>query len=201
MSSQGPSVNCEHPRLPILLFSVVQRLLFQSCSNWQDFARFRGGDPAQCHLLEEHHCLPAVFPHKPAGRCPPATKVLVQTGVWGLGWDRRKSGSAGTLTMETSVTVGLLCLQALKGHWLGWERKDRCWSELGRPQGPGCVCWPVEPHTRRYGTMHLSTALLHPPPPPRPPFSSSMLSAKPPFYTKESQFHMSDGFVPTSPSI
>lgn len=34
--------------------------------------------------------------------------------------------------MEALATVGLLRLQALKGHWLEWERREACWSELGR---------------------------------------------------------------------
>lgn len=44
----------------------------------------------------------------------------------GLAGEESSRSLSGTLTMETLVTVGLLRLQALKGHWLGWERKDRC---------------------------------------------------------------------------
>lgn len=79
--------------------------------------------------------------------------------------------SVGTFTMEAFATVGLLRLQALKGHWLEWERREACWSELGR-----LLCLLAG------GATHQALRRLALGP---PPFSSWMLLVIPPFHTKE----------------
>lgn len=86
------SVNCEHGTLPLPLFSVIRRFLFQSCSNWQDLGE---------RVLFSVACSEniTVFwpcsPHKPSRWVPlvtQETKVLAKTGMQGFAWGRRKSG-------------------------------------------------------------------------------------------------------------
>ena len=73
--------------------------------------------------------------------------------------------------METLVRLGLLWLQALKGHCLGWKRREGCWSELGRSQDANWLYLPVGGATHQV----LSNIALEPPYAPSPAFSSLML--------------------------
>lgn len=117
-----------------------------------------GGGPVGCHLWRTPLSSCHVPPTHPASGCPPVTKALAQTGMWGFGrvsltsfwvWRCTHHGDLGT--RSTPISGGPT------GHWEGWVRRRRSVDVVGLVS-----CLPLSPFCSNVGSTSLMGLFLPP---------------------------------------